>query len=369
MKTFSHWLSYTIVIIFLYSCGNQQEQEEEYTKYIEITKEQFATSGIELGKIESKTFRSIVKCNGVLAPLPNGMAIVNTPISGVIKNIFSCKGKFVEKNQKLLEITGNELIELQKNFAEASVNFSRLKADFHRVKSIYQEKVISDKDYLMAESEYKTSMAQYNALKMKIELIGLSVSEIENGRFYNSFTINAPIKGYVSNLNVNIGSYVETKSELIEIIAPEMYLLEMSVFLTDVSKIKNGQTVRFKSVNSEKKYTGIINSIGVAVDDASKTIKCCANVSNRSMNDLKINEFAECEIIIDIDTVKAIPDEAIIKAETESFILVLKKHDNEKYYFEKLRVNPGRKHKGYTEVKDKIIDEQIALRGVYNILL
>lgn len=367
MNTLKRLLYFATAIFILFSCRNKQEPPEQEPGLIEITSQQFNTVAMQLGEIEIKTFESTVQCNGTLVPLPNGMAKVNATLSGVIKNIYCHNGQFVEKNQTLLEITGNEIIDIQKDFAEASANYKRLKNEYERVKSLYNDKVTSEKDFIITESEFKSSMAKYNGLKLKIEAIGLSISKIENGEFYSSYTIKTPINGFISSLKANIGSYIDSQSELIEIINPTMFQVQLSVFATDIKNLKKGQTVRFKSVNSKTVQFATITSLGMAVDNNSKSIECYASITDKKPSNPIANDFVECEIITSADTANAVPSDAIIKSETGYFILVLNKQEDDKYLFNKVEVSIGRQYDGYTEIPGEKIEGKILVKGVYNI--
>jgi len=367
MKTVKHLTYIAAAALFLISCGTVQEPAEQQSDLIEVTVQQFASEGLQLGEPEMISFESVIKANGATVPLPNGMATVSPPVAGLIKDIYCRNGQFVSKNQILMEISGNELIDLQKDFAEASANYKRLQNEYERVKLLYNENVTAEKDFIIAESEFRTMLARYNGLKLKLEAIGLPSLKIENGEFYSSYTIKSPINGYVSSLKVNLGSFIDTRSELIEIIDPAMFQIKLDVFSSDIAGLKISQTVRFKRVNSEDIHLATVSSIGVSVDNATKAIECYAAITGKQGINPKANEFVEAEIITGIDTVTALPSEAIIKSEAEYFILVLDKQDEAGYLFKKVKVEPGRQYNGYTEISGLKVDGQIATKGVYNI--
>jgi cobalt-zinc-cadmium efflux system membrane fusion protein len=369
MNALKQLLFLITAILFVIACTNKQESAELESNLIKITKQQLETDSIQLGKIITKTFESTINCNGSIVPLPNGIANVNVPVAGVIKNIYCNNGQLVEKNQSLLEITGNEIIDIQKEFAEASALYKRLKKEYERIESLYNEKVTTEKEFILAESEYKTSKATYNGLKIKIDAIGFSISKIENGDFYSSYSIKAPIKGNISSLNAHIGSYIDTKTELIDIIDPAMFQLKLFVFAGDLTNLKKGQSVRFKSVNSNIVHYATISSIGVAIDNVSKSIACYAALSDKTLLNRIANDFVESEIITGIDTVTALPSAAIIKNEDKNYILVLNKKENENYYFDKVEVKIGRQHQGFSEIPEAKIEGEIIVKGVYNISL
>jgi membrane fusion protein, heavy metal efflux system len=369
MKILKHLLNISIGLFIFYSCGSQQEKVEEESSFIEITSQQFAADAMQLGEIETKTFESSVKCNGSIVPLPKGIAIVNAPVSGVVKNIYCRNGQSVNKNQSLLEITGNEIIDIQEKFAEASSIYKLSKNEFERSKSLYAEKVITEKEFNTADSQYKTSLAKYIGLKMKIESMGFSLLKIENGEFSNSYAISSPINGNISNLSARIGSYIDSQSELLEIIDPNMFHLKLSVFAADLTKLKHGQTINFKTANSDNLYQATISSIGVTIENETKTIECYASITDKKIANFVANEFVETEIITSTDKSHALPDEAIIKTETGYSILVLDKQVNNTYYFKQVEINIGDQYNGYTKILTDTIYNKILTKGVYNISL
>jgi len=370
MNTIKQLLLFAITLFFVFSCvSKNQETTEKESDFVEITNQQFITDSMQLGNIEKKSFERTIKSNGTIVPLPNGMAKVNAPFPGVIKKIYCHNGQFVEKNQPLFEISGNEIIDIQNEFAEASANFKRLKSEYERIKSLYNEKVTSEKDFVFAEAEYKTSLAKYNGLKLKIEAIGFSISKIENGEFYSSYSIKSPISGYISNLRINIGSYIDTPTELLDIINPNMFQIKLSVFASDIIDLKIGQSVRFKSKNTDEVHFASVSSIGVVIDAETKSIECYATIIDNEQKKSIVNEFIEAEITTNIDTVTALPSSAIIKNENGYFILILNKQENDKYFFNTVEVKIGRQYKGYTEINAPKIDGQILINGIYNISL
>lgn len=369
MKTVINLLYFLSLLFIFIACGSRQEPAEQESSLIEISGQQFVTEGMQLGEIETIRFERSVKCNGSIVPRPNGIAIVNAPVPGIVKNIYSLNGQWVKKNQSLLEIGGNEIIDIQGQFAEAAAIYKRSKNEYDRARSLYDERVMSEKEFIVADSEYKSSLAKYRGLKMKIEAMGLSASTIENGEFYSSYAIKTPINGNISNLNVQIGSYIDSQSEILEIINPDMLQLKLSLFATDMTNIKKGQTVRFRSVNSEEIYLATISSIGVSIDNETKTIDCYALLNDKKPTNPVANTYVESEIITSSDSVSALPDEAVITTETGSLVLVLDKQEDDNWYFTPVEVTVGRQFNGYSEIVTETIHNKILTRGLYNVTI
>lgn len=367
MNTLNKLFYIATATITLMACGNNQEPAEETSNLIEISAIQFATDSMLLGEPETKSFENVVKCVGTVVTLPNGTAKLNAPVNGIIRRIDCYNGQLVTGNQLLIEITGNEIIDLQKEFAEASATHQRIKKEYERVKALYTEKVTSEKEFILTETEFKISLAKYHGLRLKIEAIGYSASRIESGEFYPSYSIKSPIDGIISNLQVSIGSYVDAQTELAEIINPDMFQVKFSVFADDISQMKTGQPVRFKSIKNSNMQEATISSMGVVVDNETKTIDCYATIKRKIQTNLVVNEFVETEVITGIDTVNAIPSDALIKTESGYAVLVLKKQENEKYYFLKTDVKIGREQGLFSEIVEPEITGTLITKGAYNI--
>jgi cobalt-zinc-cadmium efflux system membrane fusion protein len=369
MKTIKHPLYFAVVAITLLACGNSQQTGEPESGLIVITQQQFATDSMQLGEIAPRVFESAVKCNGTIVPLPEGMARVSVPVNGLVKGISCYNGLWVAQNQPLMEIYGNEVVDIQREYAEASASFVRIRNEYERIKSLHDEKVTSEKDFILAEADYKTSIARYNALKIRIEAVGLSAPKIEQGGFSPSYVIKSPIAGFISNLNTHIGSYIDSHTELLEIVNPGMLQVKLSVFPTDVKQLKKGQIVRFKSAQSSQIYQATMSTIGVVVDPDSKTIDCYAAIDGQHEMAPIVNDFIEAEIITSTDSIKSLPNDALIKTETGYVILVLEKQDSEKLYFRKEWITIGRRNIDYTEVLVDNLPGKVLVSGVYNLVV
>lgn len=355
--------------VFLFACSPSVEvSEEKASDLIEITKEQFSTDSMELGKMEVRSFESTIECNGSIVPLPEGKAQVNALIQGVVKNIFVRNGQYVARNQAILEIGGNEIIDIQNAYAEAAANFRRSQSAYLRLKALYDTKVSSEKEFIAAETEYHSALARYNGLKLKMEAIGLSGKSIENGEIHSHYAIKAPISGYVSNLRTHIGSFIDPQSDLLEIINPEMLQLKLSVFAEDIDALEKGQMIRFRYADNQGMHLATLSSIGLAIDEDTKSIECYASIQEMDEEKPISQRFIRAEIITNMDTVAALPSSAIGKNEQGHFILVLKDQQDTRYLFESREVRIGREYGGYTEVVEPAVDGLILTNGIYNIL-
>lgn len=369
MKSAKLILFTSIGALLFWSCSGTAEAPEVESSFIEITGKQFTTDGMSLGRIENKEFESIVKSTGTIEPVAGGTALAGTPLSGIIRSILCRNGQYVSKNQPLLTVSGTQVIDIQKDYAEAAARYHRLSIEYDRAKALFKESVTSEKDFVETESSFKSALAVYTAAKLKVKALGFETEQIESGNFYDHFQIKSPLDGYVSGLDASIGQYIDPQTVVAGITDPGKVQLKLSVFSGDVASLKVGQTVRFKPADAPVAGTARISAVGVSVDEDTRTILCYADIDNPQNSHVVSGDYIEAEIVTAAEMSNALPTAAILKTEAGYAVLVLKKQEKGNYFFKKSEINTGRQSNGYTEVMGDLPEGQILTAGAYNVAL
>jgi len=361
---------YILPFLILFSCSHKASEEESTNNnLIEISKQQFEAEQMELGEIQLMTFPSKLYFTGYIKPNTNGWAKVGLPVEGVVQQIKANIGQAIQKNDPLFVIGGNPFIDLQQKYAESNARLSQLKADYNRVNLLYEENIGTEKEYITAKSKYESELAMNNALKMKLENIGLNENRIAQGSLYTSYTITAPIKGYITNMQATIGEYIDQQEEMASIVDTEKLRLQIIAFEKDIMSIKVGQQVEFQSSRKEEVALATISLVGRTVNSESKSIECYASIEPEYLDKFINNQFVEGEITLSSDTVAALPTDAIIQADDLSYALLLKNETDSSYLFQKVNIQKGRSTKDFIEVKNKIRSGKIVTKGVYNVVV
>lgn len=374
MKTYKILPAYFILIAALSSCGNatknQVENTSDSTHYIQVSVQQFEAEGMKTGDATQQNFESYISCNGYLVAPANGIAQLSAPVSGIIAGIRCTLGQNVKKGQVLATVTSNELLIMQQDFAETAARLKQLKLDYDRIKSLYDEKITAEKDFISIESEYKSMLAKYNTLKLRLQLLNLDVSKIEAGKLYPEFTIYSPISGSVTSLNLVLGQYVDPQKNLIEIVDPNQLQAELAVFENDISKVKTGQTLYFNlSDGGQQTFTATLTSVSRSIDPATKTIQCLAKINPGAGDRLINHAYLEARIVYGKTVSDALPSDAILKSGKETYIFRVVKSDPKNYYLQKEKVETGISGNGYTAITSGANLKNIVLKGVYNLPL
>jgi cobalt-zinc-cadmium efflux system membrane fusion protein len=355
------------------SCGQKRtgnEITEVPEDLITITRDQFDTGNMAIGEPLKTQFDDIVKCNGNIIVEPSGTARISTIVPGQVKRIYCSNGEKISTGQPLFELSGNEFIELQRDLAETAGQLKRVGSEYERMKSLYSEKVGSEKEMMLAESEYMAAMAKYSALKMKIRLLGLDESKIEEGNFYGYFTLRSPINGYLSEINVSVGQYADQQATLAVIYDVTKLRLRIAVFEKDINKLKENQKISFTLLGTTgKSHTARLKSIGRNVNDETKSIMCFADLDEPGDAYFVNNAYLDASVFTRSDTVMAVPEESIIRFEGNNYLLQFVRTENDNYLLKKTRVDIGRIANGYAEILNEPAFGKIITKGAYNIMI
>jgi cobalt-zinc-cadmium efflux system membrane fusion protein len=361
-----------IVACFLtISCGHKHSDEqisEVPEDLISITREQFDTGNMAIGEPLKTRFNEMIKCNGNIIVEPSGTARISTIVPGLVKRIYCSNGEKVNAGQPLFELTGNEFIELQRDLAETASQMKRVRSEYERMKSLYSEKVGSEKELMLAESEYNAASAKYSALRMKIKLLGLDESKIEEGNFYEYFTLKSPINGYLAEINVSVGQYADQQAAIAEIFDVTRLRLRIAVFEKDLDKLEENQKISFTLLGTiGKSYAATLKSIGRNVNDETRSIMCFADLDESGNVNFVNNAYVDAAVFTKSDTVMAVPEESIVRFEGNNYLLEYVRTENDNYLLKKTRVEIGRLDNGYAEILNQPDINKIITKGAYNI--
>ncbi|HON18110.1 MAG TPA: efflux RND transporter periplasmic adaptor subunit, partial [Salinivirgaceae bacterium] len=243
----------------------------------------------------------------------------------------------------------------------------RLQNEYNRLETLFQQKAATERERVTAESEYKSLLATYNSLAMKINHFGIDKTPIEDGQFYLTFPIKAPIDGYITEIKSTLGETITSETILTELVNPYSLALKISIFPESISKIAVGQPIRLKTAQNKPKFLGNITAVGLSVDNNSKTVFCSGSIEGIPTESRLMNQYLEVEIITNTDSLPALPKSAIHKNENGTYVFKLNRRDTNSYHFEKFYIKTGREWQDLIEIIDFPPDITILIQGGYNL--
>src|SRR5690606_10022572 len=181
-----------------------------------------------------------------------------------------------------------------------------------------------------------------------------------------SIRIYAPISGYVSAVNVNIGKYVNPNDVLFELINPDDIHLALSVFEKDVDKLFIGQKlVAYTNTHPEKRYDCDIILISRNLSEQNAVEVHCH--FDRYDKSLLPGMFMNAEIELNAQNATVLPSDAVVRYGNKQYVFISKGN----YTFEMIEVATGSEEEAYTAVSipDQLANQSFVIKGAYNLLM
>jgi membrane fusion protein, heavy metal efflux system len=375
-RTTRQLIASLIFLIIATSCSTKSEepkQEEkvaEETNTINLTNEQYKVAEVMLGKIEMKALSGAIRVNGMLDVPPQNLVSVSAPMGGFLKSTELLQGMKVKKGEVIAVIQNAEYIQLQQDYVDFKSQLEYLEAEYKRQTELAKENVNSQKVVLQSKTQYQSMLAKVSGLKSKLSLLGIAINQLESGNFQNTITLYAPINGYVTQVNVNIGKYVAPTDVLFKIVDTEHLHAELTVFEKDVPKLKIGQKVRFTLANETAERIATVYLIGREIrEDRTVCIHC--HLDKEDM-ELLPGMYLKAYVEAGTQSVAALPDKCIVNFEGSSYIFVsIVPTEKESHNFKMIQVTKGVSELGYTEVRlPKEVNEEsiIVINGAFDML-
>src|SRR5690606_14984095 len=274
------------VFMLLVACGNDKKEEQteenlQKTDELVVSKEQFKSEQMEFGTLSEHDFNTIVKVSGQIEVPTQNQSSVSTFLGGYVTKSPLLIGDEVKKGQFLVTLESTEFVEMQQRYLEVAQQLNFLKSEFTRQKTLYDENISSEKNFLKAESDYKSSLAHYNGLKKKLQMLNINPTSVENGIITSTINLYAPIDGFVTKVNVINGSYVSPADIILELIDTDHIHLELSVFEKDILKVKKGQVIEFRIPEaSDSIYKAEVHLVGTTIDPTNRRVVVHGHIEN-----------------------------------------------------------------------------------------
>lgn len=378
MKSFQQ-IALLLTAFMILACGDSKSNGDntevtasgELNTEISLNKEQFERNNMQLGQMTEQTFPAIVVTTGMIDVPPQNRAIITSIMGGYIKTTPLLIGDKINKGQVLVTLENPEFVSLQQNYLEAAEQLTFLKAEYERQKTLIEEKISSQKNFLKAESDYKGTLARYNGLKKKLQMLNINIASVEAGNFTSEITLYAPIHGNVTHLYVSKGTYVSPSDEIMEIINTDHVHLELSVFEKDVLQIKEGQKIIFKIPEAgDITYEAEVHLVGTSIDLQNRTIKVHGHLHDDENHHFAVGMFVDAQIITKSTKKLALAEDAIISLDDAHYVLLHVPTGNA-YDFTRKKVTIGESYNGFTAIENREdfdSDDTFLVKGGFNLI-
>jgi cobalt-zinc-cadmium efflux system membrane fusion protein len=342
---------------------------QEVTR-VELTPDQIQAIALTTTKISRMALSGVVHVNGHLDVPPQNLVSVSAPFGGFLKNTTMLQGKKVKAGDIVAVMENAEYIQLQQDFLELSSKGRLAKAELERQEALAKENVNAQKSLQQAKADYESTEVRTAGLKAKLRLINIDPNKLRAGKDLGS-TINlyAPINGYVTEINANIGKYVSPTDVIMKIVDSEHLHAELIVFEKDVLKLKIGQKVRFVLANETSPRMATIYLVGRQITEQ-RTVQVHCHLDEEDPN-LLPGMFLSADVETGTEQANVLPSKAVVEFEGQKYVFIAHNETTSgNQTFEMVAATTGVEQNGFIEVNFPGMSEDalIVVDGAFDLL-
>lgn len=377
MKAIYILFAAAITSLILHGCNSKNaEVDSEITDssnamFVTLSESQFNAIKISTGKIEPKKMNTTLEVNGILDVPPQNLVTVSAMLGGFVKSTGILQGMNINKGAIIARIENPEFINIQREYLENKNKLKYLEAEYKRQEELSKENVSSTKIFQQTSSDYNTALVANGALGEKLKMIGINPSTLTQNTITSTVDVRSPIHGYITVVNINVGSFVNPQDIICEIVDTDHLHAELTVFEKDITKVKVGQKVSFKIVNSDMEpRTAKVYLINHKISE-DRTVRVHAHM-DKDDPALIPNMYLKAFIDLTEKEVLAVPSDAIVQIEDETYVFAEKHGSSKEHQYEGIKIQKGISDAGFTEItlppSIEYKNLKVVFKGAYDLM-
>ena len=309
---------------------------------------------MKLALAEEQTIARQITATGRVVPAANSQALVAPPVAGILSGrTLPRVGQRVVQGQTIALVqqvaTSSEQAQVRAAAASLTLENARLEADRRtasgeveearvrldlatkeaaRAQRLHERKAFSERQMQAAEADLKAAKAGYDAAVKRLEALTNSPSITAASRGVGSanasYTVRAPLSGYVTKVNKSLGEQVEPGEAIVEISNLDTVWIEAPVFERDLSRLAGNVSATFTTpAYPDQEFQGVVLDIGAVIDEQTRATKVVFQSPNAGRA-LRLGMQANVRLDAGEQvTAMMIPKEAVLEHEGKKIVYVL----------------------------------------------
>lgn len=324
-------------------------------------------AGIATATAQEGTTHATVRASGSVDVPPQSLISVSFPLGGYLKSTSLLPGSPVSKGQVIAVMEDPAYVQLQQDYLTAKARMQYLATDMQRQKELSDADATSKKSYQLSLSEYNTQEVLIQSLAAKLRIIHINPDKLSPGTISGVVPVYAPINGYVSKVNVNIGKYVNPADVLFELVNPDDIHAAITVFEKNINSFHKGMHGKVSLVDKPDEWYDVETILVTRnVDENRSGVLHCH--FEKQMLHLLPGMFLNAVFELDNKPAAIVPEDALVRYNGKEYVFTTTDEDS----FRLVPVTAGDRENGSVALMpDSSINwlkTKIVVKGAYALL-
>lgn len=275
-----------IAMLLLAGCGTKSPEKESEPTSKPQPEQPVVTAEVEMaepGTMDAESGATNVanhtSFNGILVVPPQKQVTVGLTLGGAIHSLNMLSGQFVRRGAVLATLRNPEFIDLQQQYLEAVAQEEFLEKEYRRQERLSEEEAASRKRFEQSKAEYLSMKARKSGAAAQLTILGVNPEELQASGIRPYLEVKAPIEGFVANMKVNPGIFINPGDKICDIVSKGDFMLLLTAYEKDLEGLVPGSSVKFR-VNGMKEevFDAELVSVGQQIDEVSRSLEVYARV-------------------------------------------------------------------------------------------
>ncbi len=239
---------------------------------------------------------------------------VGAPVAGRVTRVLVDLGDAVRAGQALAVIDAPDLAQARADLMKATSDADFKTRAVSRARQLFAGEAIARRDVEAATADAGAAAAELERARLRFANLG--------GGRGDALGLASPVSGYVLDRQVEPGQQLTAgQGPLFTVTDPTQLWLLIDVPETAIARARIGQNVEFTvPAFPDRRFSGMIEKIGLGVDPATRRIQVRARVANGDLA-LKPEMFARTRIVTDDGrTAIKVPNAAVFEQGLQSYV-------------------------------------------------
>lgn len=217
--------------------------------------------------------------NGTLMVPPQRHATVTLTMGGTVHSTTLLPGDYVKKGTVLTTLENPDFILLQQNYLDAHAQTEYMETEYARQQRLASQEAASQKRLQQSKADYLSIKSRLEAAAAQLTILGVPAEELLQKGIRPYLEVKSPLNGYVANMAINLGKYINAGEPICDIINKGETLICLTAYEKDLENLEAGKRIQFR-VNGmgEQTFHATVLSIGQVVDETNRSLEIYGRV-------------------------------------------------------------------------------------------
>jgi cobalt-zinc-cadmium efflux system membrane fusion protein len=242
--------------------SGEEEEEGHVEGLVMMDAQRAAAAGIVSETVQAGTLGAEILAQGVVAPAPDGEAILTARADGAVVRITKRLGDAVGAGEAIAFLESRDAAAIAAERSTAAAKVALARSTYERERRLFEAKVTARQDLETARAALSEAEAE-----LRRSQSAASASKVSgDGR---TLAVTSLIAGRITKSDARLGAYVSAGTELFRVADPRKIQVNASVLPADARRVSPGDRAVIELVGGDT-VGAIVRSATPSLDPESK---------------------------------------------------------------------------------------------------